>query len=359
MDMRTLAEIKAEAQNSPLEAVTHVQLEATAIKTARNGKPFAELRFQDGSDKLTLRIFDDNPVFSEIPALEDGAFLALNGVFFRNGDYGIDIRKMSFRLLEDPERDALLGGPPEVREKQARDIVDIRSLAATIVDPRLHTVAHLFLSEFGERFARSAGARFVHHARRGGLLEHTAQMMRAAEAVAAVYPVLNRDLLLAGTLLHDAGKMWENHIPPESFTMPVDERGELLGHISIGFELVNTLWRKMQEKFDDWKSLEPSTEQVRSHLLHLIASHHGTYEFGSPVLPKTPEAVVLNAIDNLDARLEMFFQGYATLPLVASRIHDKVRILNHYLVKPLPAFEPVNENQGNEQPGAMNKNARD
>ncbi|HEY5752547.1 MAG TPA: HD domain-containing protein [Chthoniobacterales bacterium] len=348
--MRTLAEIKAEAQNSPLEAVTHVQLEATAIKTARNGKPFAELRFQDGSDKLTLRIFDDNPVFSEIPALEDGAFLALNGVFFRNGDYGIDIRKMSFRLLEDQERDALLGGSPEVREKQARDIEDIRSLAATIVDPRLHTVAHLFLSEFGERFARSAGARFVHHARRGGLLEHTAQMMRAAEAVAAVYPVLNRDLLLAGTLLHDAGKMWENHIPPESFTMPVDERGELLGHISIGFELVNTLWRKMQEKFDDWKSLEPSTEQVRSHLLHLIASHHGTYEFGSPVLPKTPEAVALNAIDNLDARLEIFFQGYATLPLVASRIHDKVRILNHYLVKPLPAFEPVNENQGNEQP---------
>lgn len=343
--MRTLAEIKTEAQNSPLEAVVHVQLEAAVVKTARNGKPFAELRLQDGSDKLTLRIFDDNPTFTEVPALTDGVFLAVNGVFFRNGDFGIDVRKLSLRLLEDEERNALLGGSAEVREKQARDLEDIRSLAATIVDPRLHTIAQLFLNEFSERFTRSAGARFVHHARRGGLLEHTAQMLRTAVAVAAAYPVLNRDLLLAGTLLHDIGKMWENHIPPDSFVMPVDERGELLGHISIGFELVNTLWRKMQANFEDWKSLEPPTEQVRAHLLHLIASHHGTHEFGSPVLPKTPEAVALNAIDNLDARLEIFFQGYSTQPLVAPRIHDKVRILNHYLVKPLPAFVTSSERE--------------
>src|SRR5207237_1020009 len=83
--------------------------------------------------------------------------------------------------------------------------------------------------------------------------------------------------LLAGILFHDSGKLWENHLPEDGFTMGFDERGELMGHISIGLELVNSLWRKLQteENGRAWENLVPASEDCRLHLLHLIASHHG------------------------------------------------------------------------------------
>jgi 3'-5' exoribonuclease len=106
-------------------------------------------------------------------------------------------------------------------------------------------------------------------------------------------------------------------------------------------ELVNTLWRKIlaQESAKDWSELTPASEDCRLHLLHLIASHHGEMELGSPVYPKTPEAMALHYIDNLDARLEMFFAGYTTAKPLAERIYDRVRPLPGNLVKPLEKFE--------------------
>ena len=88
------------------------------------------------------------------------------------------------------------------------------------------------------------------------------------------------------------GKLWENAYPADGFSMPHTDRGELLGHIPIGIELVNALWRKLlqSEEAKSWPALQPEGEQVRLHLLHLIAAHHGELQFGSPVVPKTPEA---------------------------------------------------------------------
>ncbi|MEI8341742.1 MAG: HD domain-containing protein, partial [Verrucomicrobiota bacterium] len=191
--------------------------------------------------------------------------------------------------------------------------------------------------DWGDRFRRSAAARNYHHARRGGLVEHTAQMMRAAEAIAAVYPRLNRDLLISGTLFHDCGKLWENVLPENGFNMPYSETGEMLGHISIGIELVNSLWRKLD--FTPWAGLEPSSEDVRLHLLHLIAAHHGEKQFGSPVDPKTPEAFALHHIDNLDAKMEMLSAGYETAQQLAPGIFERVRPLPGNFVQPLAKFE--------------------
>lgn len=139
-------------------------------------------------------------------------------------------------------------------------------------------------------------------------------MMRTASAVCQANPGLNRDLLLAGCLFHDCGKLWENCYPKEDFTMPYSEAGELLGHIPLGIELVNNLWKRIMSlpEADSWKTLDPPSPDVRMHLLHLIASHHGELAFGSPVFPKTPEAVALHYIDNLDAKLEMFRGAYET-----------------------------------------------
>jgi 3'-5' exoribonuclease len=166
-------------------------------------------------------------------------------------------------------------------------------------------------------------------------------MMRTAVAVCGVYPQLNRDLMVAGVLFHDCGKLWENGLPADGFTMPFDERGELLGHITIGAELVNALWRKLlaTEEAKAWSGLVPASEDVRLHLLHLVVSHHGELQFGSPAVPKTPEAQALHYIDNLDARMEMFAAGYEKSDALAPRILERVWPLPGNLVTPLPKFD--------------------
>jgi 3'-5' exoribonuclease len=123
--------------------------------------------------------------------------------------------------------------------------------------------------------------------------------------------------------------------------MGFDERGELMGHISIGLELVNSLWRKLMtdQNTRAWEKLTPASEDCRLHLLHLIGAHHGEPQFGSPVSPKTPEAMALNYIDNLDARMEMFAAGYLVAKPIADRIFDRVRPLPGNLVKPLERFQ--------------------
>jgi 3'-5' exoribonuclease len=165
-------------------------------------------------------------------------------------------------------------------------------------------------------------------------------MMRIADKIAPLYPQLNVDLLLAGVLFHDCGKLWENALPEHGFVMGYDERGELMGHISIGLELVNSFWRKVSaDNGDSWRNLTPASEDVRLHLLHLVGAHHGDKAFGSPVDPKTPEAMALHYIDNLDARLEMFAAGYTTAKPLAARIFDRVRPLPANLVAPLKKFQ--------------------
>ena len=351
MELQTLAAVKSLADAQPIPGCIHVQLDSVSNKLTRDGKPFLELQVIDATSQITIRVWSDHPDYGTYSEFSAGEFHELVGEFFRNGSFGVDVRKYHLRPLTNEERETLLVGPAELHEKQLADYAAILRLIETIYDPRLLTICRVFIEDFGPRFARSAGARFVHHARRGGLVEHTAQMMRSADAIQQIYPYLNRDLLLAGTLLHDIGKLWENHVPENSFGISLDERGELLGHITIGAEVVNGLWRKMQPHFESWLELEPQTEQVRLHLLHLVAAHHGSHEFGSPVIPKTPEAIALNIIDNLDAKLEIFAQGYRTLPLVSPHIHEKVRPLNHHLIVPLPSFQPA-EAEADPQPAS-------
>jgi 3'-5' exoribonuclease len=154
---------------------------------------------------------------------------------------------------QDEERQALLGGPAALREKQASDFASITDAAAEIGDPRLRALVSLFLQDFGDRFRRAAAARANHHARRGGLVEHVAQMLRAAQALTLVYQDLNADLLIAGVIFHDCGKLWENALPPMDSRWLSTKRGEL-GHISIGIEVVNALWRKLMatEQAAEW-----------------------------------------------------------------------------------------------------------
>jgi 3'-5' exoribonuclease len=340
VEILTIAQLKQAAATGRVEACVWGQVEALAEKATRDGKPFWELILADAESKLTLRAWSDSPAFAQCAALEARTFLEVSGEFANQGAYGVDAKRWTPRELTAEERDTLLAGRPELRAKQAADFAYLNEMAASVADPRLRGLAQLFFAEFGPRYLRAAAARGNHHARRGGLVEHVAQMLRAALALAEVYPFLNRDLLIAAVIFHDCGKMWENSMPADGFAMPFDERGELLGHITIGIELINALWRKLlaAPEAAPWAALAPASEDVRLHLLHLIASHHGELQFGSPVVPKTPEAWALHYVDNLDAKLEMIQAGYQTARHLAERIQERVWPLPGNLVAPLPHF---------------------
>jgi 3'-5' exoribonuclease len=340
LDLLTISEIRRRAQNGFVSARVHVQVNAAEAKSTREGKPYCELALADACDRMTLRVWSDHPDYRACESLQPSEFAEITGEFAQHQQFGLEAKQWTVRRLTSDEISDLLAGPPELRAKQTADWEHISQRIKAIGDPRLRALCEAFIAEWGDRFRRTAGARSYHHARRGGLVEHTAQMMRVAEQVAPLYPQLNLDLLIAGIMFHDSGKLWENHLPESGFTMGFDERGELMGHISIGVELVNSLWRKLQasEEAKTWNSMTPASEDVRLHLLHLIGAHHGEPQFGSPVSPKTPEAMALNYIDNLDARMEMFAAGYLVAKPIADRIYDRVRPLPGNLVKPLAKF---------------------
>ena len=340
MQLMTLSEIRRAAQSGPVTARVHVQVESAAPKLTREQKPYCELSLADACDRMTLRVWSDHPAYRTCSSLNSESFVELTADFSSHSQYGLEAQKWMVRPLTAQEKNDLLQGPAELRAKQNQDWEFILKTIGLIGDPRLRALCDAFVKDWGERFRRTGAARKNHHARRGGLVEHTAQMMRVAVALAPLYPQLNADLLIAGVLFHDSGKLWENHYPESGFVMDYDERGELVGHISIGLELVNSLWRKLStDNGDTWKNLTPPSEDVRLHLLHLIGAHHGEMQFGSPVDPKTPEAMALHYIDNLDARLEIFAAGYLTAKPLANRILERVWPLPSKLVKSLGIFQ--------------------
>lgn len=342
----TIPEIKALCQSTdgPNRALLFAQADSVLIKPTKQGGSYLEVRLADTEASLVLRIWADSPQHTSAQGLKPNAFVAVDGEWSL-GQFGLEPKNWNLRTLATDEIELLMAGPPSLRDKQASDYSDIEALCASILDPRLKALCILFLAEFGDRFRRAAAAREYHHARRGGLVEHVAQMMRAAVALCAVYKDANRDLLIAGVLFHDCGKLWENCYPAEGFSMPYSEHGEMLGHITLGIELVNKLWRKLldTEKAEPWMKLEPTNETVRLHLLHLVASHHGEYAFGSPVLPKTPEAILLHHVDNIDAKWEMFSKAYATSATLGKNILERVRPLPANVVRPLEKFVSEDE----------------
>jgi 3'-5' exoribonuclease len=339
-DLITLSQLKQVAGQTPQPYRIHAQIETRLEKNTSSGSPFYELKLVDAGDSMIWRVFDNNPLFHEVGGFKSGLFVELTAHWLDTGKYGIEPRQARLKLLTDSEKASLLAGDSALATQQSQDFEDIKASTQALIDPRLRGLCALFLERHGERFKRTAAARENHHARRGGLVEHVAQMMRSATALSSVYPHLNRDLLIAGILFHDSGKLWENAYPEQGFSMPYHMHGEMLGHITLGLELVNKLWRELLERPEstEWTLLEPANDQVRLHLLHLIASHHGELQYGSPVLPKTPEAIMLHYVDNLDAKLEMLRKGYENSRELAPGVFERFRPWPVNIVSPLPSL---------------------
>jgi 3'-5' exoribonuclease len=163
----------------------------------------------------------------------------------------------------------------------------------SFTDPNLKLLLNTLLADSGlaRAYREAPAARQLHHAWLGGLLEHVVSLLSLADRIAPHYPILHRDLLLTGVVLHDIGKVrelaWDT-----GFEYTVE--GVLLGHIQMGLQMV--------EKAID--SLPDFPPRLKTLVLHLILSHHGKLEFGSPKLPMIPEALVLNFVDDLDAKMQ-------------------------------------------------------
>lgn len=167
--------------------------------------------------------------------------------------------------------------------------------AASIRDPYLKELLERMTGdeEIAEGFKSSPAAISYHHPFIGGLLEHTVSVLDLAEKILPNYPHIDRDLLLTGVILHDIGKMRELS---SEVNFKYTDPGELLGHIVLGVLMVEDKVREIPE----------FPEDLLMKLQHLILSHHGAYEFGSPKLPMTIESIALHHLDNLDAKLNAF-----------------------------------------------------
>ena len=307
-------------------------------RTTRNGKPYLEVQLADTEASFSLKVWEDVPWYPSIQRAVLGTGLAIQGAW-SNSSFGLEVSGASVRPLTPEEEELLLIGSAELQERQQSDWEQILKLAGTVRDPRMAALCNALLEAHEKRFRRAAAPRGYHHARRGGLVEHTAGVMRAANALCDVYPRINRDLVLTGALFHDCGKMWENGYAEHGLTMFYTDTGELLGHISLGIEVINKLWAGVctEQRRKEWEKLSPPTEQVRLHLLHLVASHHGSLEYGSPVVPKTPEAFVLHHADDLDAKMEMLRGAYAESPQLSEHIRQRRAPLPGNVADPLPA----------------------
>jgi 3'-5' exoribonuclease len=333
----TIEELKQQTGAECSGGSVHAQIDEVVAKRTKDQKPYLEILLRDGTASFPLRVWSDHPSRGFCSELQSGDFVELRGDFIVTAAFGLEARSWNMRFLTADEKEDLLAGPPDLRKRQSDDYSLIESVIESIKDPRLRGLSLIFLRDYGDRLRRAAGARNYHHARRGGLVEHIAQMMRTGDALAALYAALNRDLLLTGILFHDSGKLWENCFPKDSFIMPHDFRAELVGHISMGVELVNRLWQRLKEgpEFSSWNLLSPDSDLVRLHLLHLVASHHGEKQFGSPVEPKTPEAMTLHLIDNLDAKLEMMANNYQLGKRLSPEVIERIRPLPTNLVAAL------------------------
>jgi 3'-5' exoribonuclease len=288
-------------------AVIHGQITALEKKLASNQKPYFILELSDGAGVMRLKVWNNSPAFpqcttAEIKIKEGSLFVALDGMF-RSGEYGYESNDFRIRALNDEEIETLINGTPEQRAKVGGAWAKMLALIGSMEDATYGELCRRVAQALGKQFCRAAGARGRHHARRGGLVEHTSQMMLSCDSLCRVYPQLNRSLILAGAFLHDLGKIIENQYEERGFGMPFSARAELYGHIAIGVEYVRAFGRELVEN-------DPAALLKIDCLCHLVLSHHGQLEYGSPVEPKLPEAAVLHYVDQIDAKLEMMRAAY-------------------------------------------------
>jgi len=255
---------------------------------AKNGKPYLTLKLMDKSGELEGRVWDR---VDELAArFERDDFVLVRG---KASSYLGKMQLVVQELEKLDEQNVALGDfLPVAGESPELLLKRLNELLGTLRNPHLSRLMQLFVddAEFVQKFSTAPAAKSMHHVYLGGLLEHSLAISALVDDVSARYPELDRDLLVVGALLHDVGKT-EELTYRRSFDY--SDEGKLLGHIMLGVEMVDERLRQLPE----------FPKPLAVHLKHLLLSHHGQYEYGSPKRPKTLEATVLNYLDDLDSKI--------------------------------------------------------
>ena len=258
------------------------------IREKKTGEPYLSLSLSDRTGEIEAKMWDN--VADVMDTFERDDFVKVKGLIqiYHNRPQ-LTVHKM--RRIEDSEVDYADYFPASARDA-AEMWRELRDITAAMSDIHLRSLVNAVLDdpEISQRYRKAPAAKQIHHAWLGGLLEHVLSLCQLCRYAAQHYHV-DLDLLLAGAVLHDVGKIYELSYD-RSFSYSTE--GQLLGHMVMGLRIVG-------DKLRDLPDFPP---RLRTLVEHMIVSHHGKYEFGSPKLPQFPEALLLHYLDDMDSKME-------------------------------------------------------
>ncbi len=261
------------------------------LRTTKNGSLYIQAQLSDRTGIIDARMWDASTPFFE--SLGNDTFLRIKG---RTEIYQNKIQLIMKHISKTNQEDIKLEDYLPGTDKDVKEMfAELKQIISSIKQPFLQKLLKLFLSDmdFCRDFCSAPAAVRYHHAFLGGLLEHTLSVAKLGIQIAPLYPSINRDLLTCGIILHDIGKISE--LCYEKNFSYTDE-GHLIGHLISGVLIV-------EEKA---KQIDNFPKTLLDLLRHMILSHHGEYEWGSPKLPMTIEALTLHYLDNIDAKIHAF-----------------------------------------------------
>ncbi len=266
----------------------HFVLSEKSLSQKRDGNPFLNVTLSDKTGSIKGVVWDNVNQIADRVSVGDFVHVKANASEYK-GVSQLVIKQMAASDSEaiDPS-DFLPATPRNVDAMFAR----LQQVAASIEDIHYKKLIEEFLSdsEFADNFKTAPAAKKMHHAYIGGLLEHTLSMVLLVERIVGHYSRVDRDLLITGAILHDIGKTTEFEYRTR---IDYSDEGRLLNHIVLGLQMIDEKLRKIKD-FPEEQALL---------LKHVVVSHHGAREFGSPEPPKTLEAVLLSYIDEIDAKV--------------------------------------------------------
>ncbi len=287
------------------------------VGETRAGKPYLVLTVMDKSGEVSGPIWENAVALQKICVA--GEVVQLTGVVQSYRDT-LQLRIDGIDQLPQTKVDLVHFYPasPQNMQKMADEVQD---LVQSVSNPFLKKLlSHFFKKgDWWSSFQEAPAAKGIHHAYIGGLLEHSLSVAKIADFMAKHYEGVDRSLLLAGALLHDIGKLEE--LKMESGIVEYTVRGRLKGHLVIGSELVAGVAGKIRD----------FPEELLEQLQHLILSHHGRHEFGSPAVPMTVEAFILSFLDDLDAKMNITEQLRRKMDNKEMSWTDYQRSLERYL----------------------------
>ncbi|HMP07394.1 MAG TPA: HD domain-containing protein [Lacipirellulaceae bacterium] len=278
------------------------------LRPNKNGNLYLQVDLSDRSGSINTRMW--NASDDDYRAFENGDYVMVDGAtqLFQGNLQMIANRIRRARPDEVLEEDFVTLQSGDVDRLRTR----LQELLATVKSPPLARLVAAFTDDetFMTKFCEAPAAMKNHHAYRSGLLEHVVSLMELVQVVAPRYPQLDREKLLVGAFLHDAAKTDELTYERD---LAYSDAGQMIGHMVMGVTLLD---EKVREAIR--KDGMPMPEKLIMEIKHMIVSHHGAYEFGSPKLPMTLEATALHHLDNLDAKIASFTQLIRDCPNVDS-----------------------------------------